>query len=245
MSVLGWMRLAGEAYDWAGFIRFILTCIMIIVTFTLLYEILYLNKEKEEDIKTVDLLDRERSQAELHALQNEMDPHFLFNSLNTLNHLIVNNPAQAQVYNNRLAQVYKYFLINKNKDLIPLEKELAFLDDYFFLLQLRHDNKLQLEIDIQQVSPQSVKIPPCSLQILLENAIKHNAFSEEEPLRILVTVNPQFIRVENKMKPKPYIIDSTQVGLNNLSSRYKLLLNKDIMINPGKENFTVNLPVIR
>jgi LytS/YehU family sensor histidine kinase len=195
-----------------------------VIIFTLVYEILFLVKEKEQDIKTVDLLDRERSQARLHALQNEMDPHFLFNALNTLNQLIQNNPKQAHLYNNKLAQVYKYFLLNKNKELIPLDSELGFIDDYFFLLRLRSDKKLQLE---------------------LHNAIKHNAFSDEDPLRITMTVTGQFIKVAKKMKPKPYIIDSTQIGLNNLSSRYKLLFNKDIIINPGKENFTVNLPVIR
>ena len=245
LSVLGWMRLSGESFKWDTIIRFNLATVMTVVIFTLVYEIMYLAKEKEQDLRTVNLLDRERSQAELHALQNEMDPHFLFNSLNTLNHLILSNSSQAHLFNNKLAQVYKYFLQNKNKELIPLEKELEFLDDYFFLLRLRYDKKLELDIQMQNSLLGEIRIPPCSLQILVENAIKHNAFSENEPLRIVVTINSYFIRVANKMRPKPYIIDSTQIGLNNLSSRYKLLFNKDIIIKPGKENFTVNLPVIR
>jgi two-component system, LytTR family, sensor kinase len=245
LSVLGWLQLSNETFDWSNVVRFVIICTVTVIIFTLVYEILFLAKEKEQDIRTVDLLDKERSQAELHALQSEMDPHFLFNALNTLNHLILNNPGQAHLYNNKLAQVYKYFLLNKNKELISLENELAFIDDYFYLLQLRYDQKLQLAVDLQNGLLSEIKIPPCSLQILLENAIKHNSFSDEDPLRIFITVNGQFIKVMNKMKPKPFIIDSTQIGLNNLSSRYKLLFNKDIIINPGKENFTVNLPIIR
>lgn len=245
LSALGWMQLSREVFDWSNIIRFIIVCTTAVLIFTLVYEILFLAKEREQDIKTVDLLDRERSQARLHALQNEMDPHFLFNALTTLNHLILHQPAQAHEFNNKLAQVYKYFLLNKSKDLIPLEQELDFIDDYFFLLQLRYDQKLQLEIRLQPGTRPDMKIPPCSLQILVENAIKHNAFTDEDPLRITITVNGQYIKVVNRMKPKPYIMDSTQVGLNNLSSRYKILFNKDIVIHPGREHFAVNLPVIR
>ncbi|MBC7873372.1 MAG: histidine kinase [Ferruginibacter sp.] len=244
LSALGWIQFSGEVFAWNNIISFILACLVTVVVFTLLYEILFLTKERERDKKMVNRMDRERSLATLYALQNEMDPHFLFNALNTLNHLIMNNPQQAHLYNNKLAQVYKYFLINKNKELISLENELDFIDDYFYLLQLRYDKKLLLEI---QLNPESgkVMIPPCSLQILLENAIKHNSFSDEDPLLIVIAVNGQYIRVANKMKPKPYLTDSTQIGLNNLSSRYRLLFNKDIIISPGDEHFTVNLPIIR
>ena len=91
-----------------------------------------MSKERELDTKIVDQLDKELSQAELQVLTNEMDPHFIFNSLNTLNHLILNQPKQAHLFNNRLAQVYKYFLINKNKELISLEDELEFIERLFF-----------------------------------------------------------------------------------------------------------------
>lgn len=245
LSALGWMQFAKEEITQPHLLRFIIYCASVVVVFTFFYEILFLVKEKEQDRKKVNQLGRERSEARLHALQNELDPHFLFNALNTLNHLIIKNPEQAHLFNNKLAQVYKYFLINKDKELIPLEKELDFLDDYFYLLQLRYDQKLKLEIQLQQTPVSEVKIPPCSLQILLENAIKHNSFSEEEPLQIIISLNGQYIKVMNKMRPKPHMIDSTRIGLNNLNSRYKLLTDKEIIINPGKENFCVKLPVIR
>lgn len=212
-------------------------------TFTLVYEILFLSKERELDTQIVDQLDKERSQAELQALTNEMDPHFIFNSLNTLNHLILHQPLEAHSFNNRLAQVYKYFLINKNKELIPLKDELEFIESYFYLLQIRHDDKLQLQTVLNGSSPE-VLIPPCSLQILVENAIKHNEFTEENPLQIKVMANDKYLYVSNNIKPKPYAVHSTGIGLKNLSSRYRILLQKDIHIESTRENFTVKLPLI-
>jgi two-component system, LytTR family, sensor kinase len=177
------------------------------------------------------------------VLTNEMDPHFIFNSLNTLNHLILNQPEQAHMFNNRLAQVYKYFLINKNKELIPLKDELEFIEDYFYLLQIRHENKLILHTSLDDKSGK-VMLPPCSLQILVENAIKHNEFSEANPLVIKVCANEHYLQVSNNIKPKLYAVNSTGIGLKNLSSRYKILFRKDITISTSHENFIVKLPLI-
>ena len=109
LSSLIWLKISGEPFNWTGLYKFIALCIAAVIIFTLVYEILFLTKERELDTKIVDQLDKELSQAELQVLTNEMDPHFLFNSLNTLNHLIMNEPQQAYLFNNRLAQVYKYF----------------------------------------------------------------------------------------------------------------------------------------
>ncbi len=176
LSSMVWMQLSKEAFSWAGIYKFIAACVAAVILFTLVYEILFLSKERELDTKIVDQLDKELTQAELQALTNEMDPHFIFNSLNTLNHLIINEPEKAHLFNNRLARVYKYFLINKNKELISLKDELEFIESYFYLLQIRHDNKLQLQTPGDDES-NNVLLPPCSLQILVENAIKHNEFT--------------------------------------------------------------------
>jgi LytS/YehU family sensor histidine kinase len=135
-------------------------------------------------------------------------------------------------------------LINKNKELIPLEEELEFIESYFFLLQIRHDNKLQLQTTLDEKSAK-VMIPPCSLQILVENAIKHNEFTAANPLLIKVTVNDLYLQVSNNIKPKLYAVNSTGIGLRNLSSRYKLLFKKDITIATTRENFIVKLPLIK
>jgi LytS/YehU family sensor histidine kinase len=240
-----WIRISKEPFGWDAALKFSLLSTLAVIIFSLIYEVLFLSKERVLDTKIVVQLDRERSQAELQALQNEMDPHFIFNSLNTLNHLILHDPEKAHLYNNKLAQVYKYFLINKNRELISLKSELEFIDDYFFLLQLRHDNKLQFENKLNSDPDGAIMIPPCSLQILIENAIKHNEFSNENPLLITIEMNGKYLKVINNMRPKPYKINSTNIGLKNLSSRYKLLCNKDIVIESSKEIFTVKLPMIR
>lgn len=243
LSSLIWLKISREPFTWVSIYKFITACVAAVIIFTLIYEILFLSKERELDTKIVDQLDRELSQAELQVLTNEMDPHFIFNSLNTLNHLILNQPKQAHLFNNKLAQVYKYFLINKNKELISLQDELEFIEDYFFLLQIRHDNKLQLQTTLDDKS-NKVMIPPCSIQILVENAIKHNEFSESKPLLIKITVNEHYLQVSNNIKPKLYAVNSTGIGLKNLSSRYKILFRKDITISTSHENFIVKLPLI-
>jgi len=243
LSSFVWLKMSREPFSWMSVYRFLAACVSAVIIFTLIYEILFLSKERELDTKIVDQLDKELSQAELQVLTNEMDPHFIFNSLNTLNHLILNQPKQAHLFNNRLAQVYKYFLINKNKDLIPLKDELEFIENYFYLLQIRHENKLDLQTSLDDKSRQ-VMIPPCSLQILIENAIKHNEFSETNPLHIKVYVNDHYLQVSNNIKPKLYAVNSTGIGLKNLSSRYKILFKKDITISTSHENFIVKLPLI-
>jgi len=244
VSSLLWMSYSGELFSWTSIYKFISLCMAAVIIFTLVYEVLFLTKERELDTRIVDQLDKERSQAELQALANELDPHFIFNSLNTLNHLILNNPRQAHLFNNKLAQVYKYFLLNKNRELISLRDEMEFIDDYFFLLQIRHDGKLKLtkEINLQQ---QETMLPPCAVQILIENAIKHNEFTEQNPLHIKISMNGNHIHVSNNARPKLYAVNSTGIGLRNLSSRYKLITRKDIEVEKSKDQFNVKLPIIR
>ncbi len=239
-----WFEVSREIFQWSGFTKFILLSILAVVIFTLIYEILFLSREREIDSQIVKQLDEERLQAELQALSTELDPHFLFNSLNTLNYLINTNPEQAYNFNNKLAQVYKYMLINKAKRLITLEEELEFINNYFFLLQIRHDNKLQMQSELGD-NYKAVLLPPCALQILLENAIKHNEFTDAHPLLIRITMNGKFLYISNNSKPKMYAVNSTGIGLKNLSSRYKIICQKDIVIENTRENYTVKLPLIR
>jgi LytS/YehU family sensor histidine kinase len=237
------MSYSREVFNWTNIYKFLAACVAAVILFTLVYEILFLRKERELDTKIVDQLDRERSQAELQALANEMDPHFIFNSLNTLNHLIFNRPQQAHLFNNKLAQVYKYFLINKNRELISLREEMEFIDNYFFLLQIRHDSKLQLQVELSDEANKAM-IPPCAVQVLIENAIKHNEFTEQNPLLIKIVMNGEYVLVSNDTKPKSYAVASTGIGLKNLRSRYKILFQKDIMIQKSQDSFTVKLPLI-
>jgi hypothetical protein len=244
LAIFSWFKISREVFLWTTVNKFIAVCALATIVFTLVYEILFLSKERELDNRIVMQLDRERSQAELQALTNELDPHFIFNSLNTLNHLILNNPEQAHLFNNKLAQVYKYFLINRSRELISLKDELEFIDNYFFLLQIRHDGKLQLKSELNE-NNNMIMIPPCALQILLENAIKHNEFTDANPLQIKIVMNGQYLKVSNNVKPKLYAVNSTGVGLKNLSSRYKIICHKDIVVENTRDSYTVKLPLIK
>jgi LytS/YehU family sensor histidine kinase len=155
----------------------------------------------------------------------------------------VHDPDQAHLFNNRLALVYKYFLLNKNRELIPLMDELEFINNYFYLLQIRHDNKLQLKTTLNEHSKKAM-IPPCALQVLVENAIKHNEFSEQYPLEITICMSNETVKVSNPVKPKSYEVNSTGIGLKNLSARYKILFHKDILIENTPDKFSVKLPLI-
>lgn len=239
-----WIKLSKEPFVWSNIIRFVTVCTLAITVFTLLYEVLFLSKERELDVKIVDQLDHERSQAEMAALRNELDPHFMFNSLNSLSHLIINDPATAHAFNSRLAKVYRYFLLNKDRDVISLHDELDFIDDYFFLLQIRYDNKLLLEKKLNGRENGKTMILPCALQILIENAIKHNEFTDTNPLWIRISATDENIKVTNNTKPKTSFTDSTHIGLKNLSSRYRLVSHKDISIENRGGEFTVKLPLI-
>jgi len=239
-----WFKVSNNVFTWDKFFAFIAFTTMAITVFTLVYEILFLSKERELDTKIVEELDRERVQAELDVLNNELDPHFIFNSLNTLNHLILDNPEAAHLFNSRLAQVYKYVLVNKSRELVSLSSELEFIESYFFLLQVRHENKLMFELDAKESSTGKIMMPPCALQTVVENAIKHNEFSAENPLKIKLSLNGEYLKVSNNKRPKPYLVESTKIGLRNLSSRYKLVCNKNIVIENEGSNFLVKLPLI-
>src|SRR6187431_2334109 len=196
-----WFRISKENFVWSKFFAFVAFTVMAVSIFTLIYEILFLSKERELDTKIVEELDRERMEAERDVLNNELDPHFIFNSLNTLNHLILANPEAAHLFNSRLAKVYKYVLVNKNRELVSLSNELEFIESYFFLLQVRHENKLMFELDAKESSTRKVMMPPCALQTVVENAIKHNEFSVENPLKIKLTLNGEYLKIMNNKRP--------------------------------------------
>jgi two-component system, LytTR family, sensor kinase len=219
-------------------------CAAIVIFLTVLYEALFLSKERELDVKIVEQLDKDRFQAELSSLKNELDPHFVFNALTTLSHLISIDTEKAQLFTNKLSQVYKYLLINKDRELISLRDEIKFIDDYFFLLNIRYDQRLRLSINMDNYDG-NIMVLPCSLQLLIENAIKHNQFTEKEPLHINISLNGEYLKVENNVRARQYAPESTKIGLSNLTNRYRLMYNKDIIVNNEGNKFIVKLPLIK
>lgn len=245
MFSIAWYKISKENFNWAPVFRCIAFSSLAVLLFTLLYEILFLSTQRVLYTKIVDQLDWERSKAEMSVLKNELEPHFIFNSLNTLSYLILNDPQTAHEFNSKLASVYKYFLINKDRELITLQGELEFIENYFFVLQVRHDNKLHLSTDLSNHHEGTLMILPYALQVLVENAIKHNEFSDADPLYIKVVLNGEYLQIKNNKKPRPYAVNSTGIGLRNLSSRYRLVCNKDILIETTDNEFTVKLPLIK
>ncbi|MEO8766592.1 MAG: histidine kinase [Ginsengibacter sp.] len=245
LFAFGLYKILKQPVSWSPIVKCITFSCLAVVVLTMVYEILFLSNQRNLYTKIVDQLDWERSKAEMSVLKNELEPHFIFNCLNTLSYLILNDPQTAHTFNSKMATVYKYFLINKDRELITLQGELEFIENYFFVLQVRHDNKLNLVTEINNHKNGTIMILPYALQILVENAIKHNEFTNADPLNIRVILNGDYIHIKNNKKPKPYLVNSTGIGLRNLSSRYRLICNKDIQIETTESEFTVKLPLIK
>lgn len=176
------------------------------------------------------------------VMERQMDPHFLFNSLNTLSGLIGTDDERAQLYLRQLASTYRYIM--KNQRLVELEQELEFAKSYSEMMQTRYGDNIHFEYNIDS-SKQHNYIIPLSLQILIENALKHNVVSERHPLTISIeTTEAATLRVSNKMNPKQETVQGTGVGLANLNNRYKMLCRKDIVISAQEGFFSVDVPLL-
>lgn len=181
--------------------------------------------------------------AKFESLKSQIDPHFLFNSLNVLTSLIGENPKQAEKFTTKLSKVYRYVLEQRNKDLIPLEEELQFARTYMELLGMRFEEAVKFNIP-DTVSNDQLKIVPLSLQLLLENAVKHNVVSSLKPLQITIYEENGYLIIENNINPKEAIGKSTKVGLSNIADRYGLITPKRVFIENDNKSFKVKLPLL-
>ncbi|MEL6865416.1 MAG: histidine kinase [Bacteroidota bacterium] len=189
-------------------------------------------------------LEKEKKESELRWLKSQIDPHFLFNNLNTVDALIDSDPQMAKVYINKLSQLYRYLISSQDQEVVLLEEELDFARNYMFLIESRYGKAYQFEIVDERNSDDPVLIPPGALQTLLENIVKHNQASAERPVHSVIGITDQFISISNDLRPKKQEVESMGTGLNNLKSRYKLLSDRDIRIET-KEQFMVELPMIK
>ena len=226
-------------------INSVLVIIIAACFITNISEILFLNREKEQNESRVKQLNAAKAQAELEALKNQIDPHFIFNSLNTLSFLITRDPRSARRYNDTLARVYRYILSNRERDLVLLREEVEFISNYFYLLKIRFAEAISMVIEITDLSAENFLIPPISMQTLVENAIKHNEFSDKRPLTISVSISADYVIVSNVMNRLNNPIPGSKIGLSNLDNRYKLVTQRSIIIENNFESFTVKLPIIR
>ena len=181
--------------------------------------------------------------AKYESLKSQLDPHFLFNSLNVLTSLIEEDPENAQRFTTALSKVYRYVLEQKDKDLVSLEEELKFAQTFMSLLKMRFENAITFEIPSVVQQPEA-KIVPLSLQILLENCIKHNIVSEQQPLKVTIEEVEGRLIVSNNLQKKTAVKKSSRVGLANIKERYKILSTREVQINETATIFKVELPLL-
>ncbi len=241
----GWLALWYLALGWpvdVGIITVVSLCNTICVLFvTHLYETLFLLRERIDDATRLDRLERARTEAQLQALRQQLDPHFLFNSLNTLSWLIETRPDDALAFTDALSDVYRYILSHRERDLVPLDEELAFLASYVRLLELRFGDAVQVCVG----EPHGAWVlPPLSLQVLVENAVKHNAFAASEPLRVDVLPGQGEVVVQNPRRTRQDVETSLGVGLDNLAERVQLVLGAALTVNADDHRFEVRVPLL-
>jgi hypothetical protein len=174
------------------------------------------------------------------SLKSQVNPHFLFNSLNTLSELVHSDPGEAEKYIQELASVYRYVIENEEKDYVPLEDEISFARAFFSLHETREKEKIFLNINTGDTS--GLMIIPVSLQILIENAIKHNTASREHPLVIEIERDNDYLVVRNKLQRKN-VMETMKLGLENLKERLKLITGKELNINDDGHYYMVQIPL--
>lgn len=206
--------------------------------------LLYLtNKNQQVQIENQQLR-AENLLNQFEALKNQLNPHMLFNSLNTLRSLIRETPDKAQDYLQELSYVLRYTLQGGESNSVSLREEMEFVNAYTFLLKMRYEDNLQFETDTIPEDIAAKQLPPISVQILIENAVKHNEISNRKPLLIRVVADEEGLTVTNPVQPKLTPSRGTGIGLNNLAKRYQLLYKKEITVWEGNGIFSVTLPLI-
>ncbi|MBY0486031.1 MAG: histidine kinase [Flavobacteriaceae bacterium] len=215
-----------------------MTFIVVLSFYTFyIYKAYQENKVKEQKIIAG------TANAKFESLKNQIDPHFLFNSLNVLSSLIEENPDNAQKFTTSLSKIYRYVLEQKDKELVSVSEELAFAKTYMNLLKMRFENSISFELPTDFENPDA-KVVPLSLQLLLENCIKHNIVSEQKPLHIKIVVNDDYLVVQNHLQKKEVLQDRRGVGLQNIISRYAILTKRKVLIDDAKGIFAVHLPIL-
>lgn len=217
---------------------------MIFWVFYMVYEtrfhfarVRYMEREKEK-------LEKEKLKADLHHLKEMVNPHFLFNTLNSLSALISENPRQAETFLDELTRVYRYLLRNNEVDLISLTNELQFIRSYNHLLKTRYGESLQIITDIKLQTDEWL-LPPLTLQLLVENAVKHNRLMKDQPLTIHIFTTPNNeLVISNNIQKKDTAVDSTKVGLQNINAKYRLLQQPGIVVDSAGNTFSVTVPLI-
>lgn len=216
---------------------------VITLVVTLFVHLVYFYKNYQDNRVKQEKIIAGTASAQFESLKNQLDPHFLFNSLNVLSSLIEENPENAQKFTTSLSKVYRYVLEQRDKELVTVQEELAFAKTYMNLLKMRFENSISFELpnDLENVE---AKVVPLSLQLLLENCIKHNIVSEQKPLHIKIYIENNELIVENNKQKKEVLRDRKGVGLQNIVNRYAILTDRKVSVIETDEIFALKLPIL-
>ncbi|UTW66443.1 DUF3972 domain-containing protein [bacterium SCSIO 12643] len=221
-----------------AFVYLLILIMLLVVSYTI-----HLNHQSKKDAIEKERLKQQGLQNELTALKNQMNPHFLFNSLNSLSLLVRKDQGSAEKFIQKLSFLYRYILHSADEDLVSLQEEMKFLKSYIYLMQQRYQENFEVLMEIPE-DLGTIKIPSLALQLLVENAVKHNEISKRHPLKIEIRYDGNFLIVQNKIQLRTGYVESMEKGLSNLNLRYQLLKNTEIEIVNDAHNFIVKLPII-
>jgi LytS/YehU family sensor histidine kinase len=220
---------------------FIVLCILLVAA--LLY---WYIKSREASLKKMERLRQEKIQFQFEVLRNQVNPHFLFNSFNTLISTIEDDPKMAVEYVEQLSDFFRNIVNYRDKEIISLKEETDLLQTYYFLQQKRHGNNVVLRSGLTEQQKEQYFIPPLTLQLLMENAIKHNAVSKETKLTIsLEIIKDEYLLIKNNIHTRLSKQEGAGMGLQNIVNRYNLLTSKKIQINHDENYFIVLLPLLK
>ncbi|MBL0742608.1 sensor histidine kinase [Chryseolinea lacunae] len=203
----------------------------------------YFLQRWKDSLVVAERLEKEKSQVQFDNLKNQLNPHFLFNALSSLNSLIFENQALASQFVQQLSKVYRYVLQNKDKNFVPLSTELEFIQHYVSLLHTRFSGALAISIDVPE-DRETRAVVPVTLQILIENALKHNVVDRDKPLRIEVVTIGDYLVVSNNLQLRNRVDTSNKQGLENLSSLYTFLTDRPLLIEQTSDRFAVKIPLL-
>lgn len=240
-----WVHFPGYTFDAARLhVTLIFSAIGNLIV-NVVHESIYTFEQWDTALREADQLQQANLRSQLEGLKGQISPHFLFNALNSLSSLIEEDPDQAQQFIDEMSSVYRYLLRANETELTTLDQELAFTRSYFHLLRTRHGEHLRLEEAVDE-KYYTYQLPPLTLQLLLENAVKHNIILPEQPLHIRIeTRDDGRLVVQNNLQRKPVHALSNQVGLSNIINKYRLLGKGEIDVRDEAPYFTVTIPLIR
>jgi hypothetical protein len=230
--------------DWSIIQVVTLINVICVLFITHVYETVFMVKEQQGELVRSAELERAKAEAELTALKNQVDPHFMFNSLNTLTYLIQADAEKALSFTENLADIYRYILSQKDNTLVLLEDELEFTHKYTDLLHLRFGNALVIKRRFAESSEKNYLIPPTSVFVAFENAVKHNEVSEQFPMHIDVDIKAGNLYIVNSMRERGRMEPSSGIGLKNLDERFKIVMGRGIQAGKEAERFVVSLPLM-